>query len=114
MNTLTPSSSSLSSWPSSSSSLSLNSFSSLGSQPQALYQFNQDAFNQQQRRPIIGVRNCSSKQQPFQEFNLFQGTQFAFTPNAKFSRKVFVGGLPQDLDQDEIVSSTKRLRFLNI
>ena len=113
MNMLTSSSVSLQSWPSTASSSSLNSlmnsFTSLNQhQPQLPQQMpSMPIFNESTRRPITGFHNFKNKPQPHGSI----GNMFMFTPhiattltNAKYSRKVFVGGLPQDIDQEEILN----------
>lgn len=107
MNTLTPSSMSLLSWPSaassSSSSLAINStMSSLTSLNQA-----SNETTSQPCRPLTASHKFKPQKSHVGSFN----NTFMLTPhiattliNAKYSRKVFVGGLPQDIDQDEILN----------
>lgn len=109
MNTLTPSSMSLVSWPSSasSSSLVIGSVTSLNqfANNQIMMQNNQANETSRPHRPIKASHNFKPQKSNSGSFN----NTFMLTPhiattltNAKYSRKVFVGGLPQDIDQDEI------------
>ena len=57
------------------------------------------AFNQvlPQRRPITGLSNFSIRNKPVN--SMPQHAPYHSTSISKFSRKVFVGGLPPDIDE---------------
>jgi hypothetical protein len=141
MNMLTSSSSlSLTSWPASSSSSSLNSvsgsFVSNLNQISPLSYVNQPGFHSlciesniqpniqpRQQRPITAQHNFHTKQKqiqvvpspahiqalapaPFTNNSImFQSkfSQLSAITTAKYSRKVFVGGLPPDIDQGKFL-----------
>ncbi|RNA17947.1 cytoplasmic polyadenylation element-binding 2 isoform X2 [Brachionus plicatilis] len=74
---------------------------------------NQQQFfgNQQQQQPNMTINLNQLAQHPnalqlLQSSNL--GGQFGDYQEERFSRKVFVGGLPPDIDEDEIVTHFRR------
>ena len=63
-------------------------------------------FNNHNRRPITGIHNFPLKNKPVQNIavnqsqsSLFFAPSILSNPLAKYSRKVFVGGLPPDIDE---------------
>lgn len=86
-------------------------------QPQTTYQQLYLPF--QFKRPITGVQNQQIKNKPIpNNFNSFLAGSL-ITPVAKYSRKVFIGGLPPDIDESKNkifevkVFSDIKILFLN-
>ena len=69
-------------------------------QQQQQQQHHNTPFNQvqPQRRPITGLSNFSIRNKPVNSAS-YQHVPYNSTSISKFSRKVFVGGLPPDIDE---------------